>query len=214
MSTHPRITYLGQSGFYIESADAKLLVDPSNKNSGDLDGDLVYCTHHHFDHTGGVKTFLTRNQDAILVANKQVTKSFSEFGERVQTVSEGETLEFKSHLLTFTRLNHGVFKSVYNLAVEIRIGDFNFAHCGDAVTFEGFPSSQVDVLAIPISGAFTASPKKALDMIMNLPEPLPMIVPMHWLIRSPSSFRKKLLEARPHVNCFVPSKGEPIKGFE
>lgn len=214
MPTPPRITFLGQSGFYIESAGTKLLIDPPNKKSGDLDGDLVYSTHSHFDHTGGVKTFLTRNQDAILVGNKQVAKSFSEFGERVHTVSEGETLEFKSHSLTFTKLNHGVFKSVYNLAVEIRIGDFNFAHCGDAVTFDGFPSSKADVLAIPISGAFTASPKKALGMITNLPEPLPMIVPMHWLIRSPSSFCKKLVELIPNVNCFVPSKGEPIQGFE
>lgn len=214
MTDPPRITYLGQSGFYIETSDSKFLLDPQNKKSGDLEGDLVYCTHKHFDHTGGVKTFLTRNQDAILVGSEQVSRSFSQFGDRVKTVREGESFEFKSHKFTFTRLKHGVFRGVYNLAVEIQIGGFTLAHCGDAVSFEGFPPTSVDVLAIPIGGAFAASPKKALDMILNLPEPLPTIVPIHWLMRNPNSFCKKLFEARPDANCVVPTDGEPLRGYE
>lgn len=214
MSELPRITYLGQSGFFIETFGSKLLIDPPNKKSGDLEGDLVYCTHKHFDHTGGVKPFLTRNPNAILLGNEQVTETFSQFGNRVKMVRDGETFEFKSNTFSFTKLDHGTFKSVYNLAVEIRVGDFSFAHCGDAVSFEGFPSSLVDVLAIPISGAFAASPKRALEMIMNLQEPLPTIVPMHWLMRSPKSFCKKLHDMKPDVNCVVPSNGEPLKGYQ
>ena len=214
MTEIPRITYLGQSGFYIETTDSKLLVDPRNKKSGDLEGDLVYSTHKHFDHTGGVKTFLTRNPDAIFISNEQVTGSFSQFGDRVKTVREDESFDFKSHSLTFTKVEHGLLKGTHNLSVEIHIGDFTFAHCGDAVSFDNFPSSNVDVLAIPIGGAFAASPKKALEMIMNLPDPLPTIVPMHWLMRSPESFCKKLSELRPGVNCVVPSNGEPLKGYE
>lgn len=214
MTEIPQITYLGQSGFYIETSDSKLLVDPRNKKSGDLEGDLVYSTHKHFDHTGGVKTFLTRNPDAIFISNEQVTGSFSQFGDRVKTVREDESFDFKSHSLMFTKLEHGLLKGTHNLAVEIHIGDFIFAHCGDAVSFDNFPSSNVDVLALPIGGAFAASPKKALEMIMNLPDPLPTIVPMHWLMRSPESFCKKLSELRPGVNCVVPSNGEPLKGYE
>lgn len=214
MTEIPRITYLGQSGFYFETADSKLLLDPRDKKSGNLKGDLVYCTHNHFDHTGGVETFLTKNQEAVLIGNEQVTSSYSQFGDRVKTVKEGESFEFKSHSFLFSRLRHGVFKSVYNLAVEIRIGDFAFAHCGDAVSFEGFPSTTVDVLAIPIGGAFAASPTKALELVLNLPEPVPTIIPMHWLMRSPESFCKKLHDAKPDVNCVVPSNGEPLKGYE
>lgn len=210
----PRITYLGQSGFYIETSDSKLLIDPRNKKSGELEGDLVYSTHKHFDHTGGVKTFLTRNPDAILIGNEQVTRTFSQFGDRAKTVRDGESYEFKSHSFSFTKLEHGVLKGTYNLAVEIHLGDFTFAHCGDAVKFDDFPSSTVDVLAIPIGGAFAASPKKALEMIMNLSEPLPTIVPMHWLLKNPESFCRKLRDVRPDVNCVVPLNGEPLKGYE
>ncbi|MHA2158740.1 MAG: MBL fold metallo-hydrolase, partial [Candidatus Thorarchaeota archaeon] len=162
MAEKPKITYFGQSCFYIETADSKILVDPQNKKRGNLEGDLVYCTHKHFDHTGGVATFLRNNEDAILVGNEQITSTFSQFGERVKTVNDGETFEFRSIKLSFTKLRHGLFKSVNNLAVEIQIGDFAFAHCGDAVSFDGFPTSNVDVLAVPIGGAFAASPKKAL----------------------------------------------------
>jgi L-ascorbate metabolism protein UlaG (beta-lactamase superfamily) len=210
----PRITYLGQSGFYIETSDSKLLVDPRNRKSGDLEGELVYCTHKHFDHTGGVKTFLERNPDAILVGNEQVTGTFAQFGDRARTVREDESFEFKPYLFSFTRLTHGILKGMYNLAVEIHFDDFTFAHCGDAVSFDDFPTSSVDVLAIPIGGAFAASPKKALEMIMNLPEPLPTIVPMHWLMKNPGSFCKKLQELRPDAKCIIPSDGDPLKGYE
>jgi len=214
MTAIPRITYLGQSGFYIETADSKLLVDPRNKKSGDLEGDLVYCTHKHFDHTGGVKTFLERNPNAILVGNEQVTGNFTQFGDRVNTVRDGEPFEFESHSFSFTRLKHGVFKGIYNLAVEIDTSGFTFAHCGDAVSFDDFPTSSVDMLAIPISGAFTASPKKALEMILNLPKPLPTIVPMHWLMRKPESFCRKLREIHTDANCIVPLDGELLVGYE
>jgi L-ascorbate metabolism protein UlaG (beta-lactamase superfamily) len=214
MADVPRITYLGQSGFFIETPDLKLLIDPVNKKAGDLDGDVVYSTHNHFDHVGGVKTFLERNQDALLIGNEQVSAKFTQFGDRVKTVSDGDTFDLEPMSLTFTKLKHGVFSGVYNLAVEVQIGSFTFAHCGDAVSFEGFPTSSVDILAIPISGAFASSPKKALKMIMNLTEPLPIVVPMHWLMRNPQSFCKKLRETRPEINCIVPSIGEPLKGYE
>jgi hypothetical protein len=53
-----------------------------------------------------------------------------------------------------------------------------------------------------------------LEMISSLPEPLPAVVPIHWLIRNPDSFCKKLRVLRPNVNCVVPVKGEPLKGYE
>ncbi|MFX1485188.1 MAG: MBL fold metallo-hydrolase [Promethearchaeota archaeon] len=210
----PRITYLGQSGFYLETPVCKFLIDPRNKESGDLDGDLVYCTHSHLDHTGGVKTFLERNPDAVFICNEQVAERFPQFSDPVQIVGDGDTFEIKSCKFCFTRLRHGVFGSVFNLAVEVKVGDFIFAHCGDAVSFDGFPSSSVSVLVIPIGGGFSANPKKAMNMILSIPEPTPTIVPMHWLFRNPKNFCKKLRSIRADVNCIVPKNGEPLRGYE
>jgi len=214
MTVTPRITFLGQSGFLIETSNSSLLVDPSNKRSGEFDGDIVYCTHDHMDHVGGVKRFLDRNTDAVLIGNEQVAKKFSEYGERVITCSDGQTLERDPWTFTFSQLRHGIFGGVQNLGVVAAVGDFSFAHCGDAVSFEGFPSSKVDVLAIPISGAFAASPKIALKMVQSLSSPLPTIVPIHWLFRSPEGFCKKLSLVLPNAQCVIPQNGKPLKGYE
>jgi len=214
MTENPIIAFLGQSGFFIETSLGKILIDPQNKKSGDRDGDIVYCTHRHMDHVGGVDTFLTRNPNAILIGNEQVIEKFSKWGERTKIVNDGDSLEYRGCVFEITNLRHGLFAKELNSAVVLRIGGFSFAHCGDAVSFEGFPVSSVDLLAIPIGGAFAASPKKALDMIMNLQEPLPTIVPIHWLVRSPKSFCKKVKAMRPTVNCIVPSNGEPLKGYQ
>jgi L-ascorbate metabolism protein UlaG (beta-lactamase superfamily) len=214
MTETPRITFLGQSGFLIEDSGSTLLVDPRNKKSGEFDGNIVYCTHEHFDHVGGVKTFMDRNPDAVLVGNEQVAKKFSKYGNRVIPCVDGQTLERSPWNFKFTRLTHGVFGGVLNLAVVATVGEFSFAHCGDAVSFEGFPPSDVDVLAIPISGAFAAGPKIALKMVQSLSEPFPIIVPIHWLFRSPEGFCKKLSVSVPNAKCVIPQNGKPLKGYE
>lgn len=214
LKTRPRITFMGQSGFLLERSGTRILLDPRNKESGDLDGDLVYCTHKHFDHTGGVRAFMERNSQGILLGNRQVTDTFSEFGDRVKTVREGDSYELGPFAFSFKRLKHGVFTGTHNLGVELRLSEFAFAHCGDAVSFDEFPSPETDMLAIPISGVFAASPSKALKMVLALPEPPPTIIPMHWLMRNPQSFCKDLLSANPEAKCIVPTDGEPLPGYE
>ena len=76
------IEYLGQSGFRLAVGDSILLIDPSNKKSGEFDGGLLYCTHKHTDHTGGVSTFLNRNKNALFIANEQVLQKFPEYEDR------------------------------------------------------------------------------------------------------------------------------------
>ena len=146
MNDAPIITYLGQSGFLLEYNNSRLILDPSNKKSGDYDGDIMYCTHNHYDHIGGVDVFLERNPAAILVCNEQTSSKFAKWGARVKAVHDGETFEHAPWYFRFTRLKHGIFKGVHNLAVVVSAGEFSFAHCGDAVEFQNFPPEPVDVL--------------------------------------------------------------------
>lgn len=211
MTEFPIITYLGQSGFKLESSNSTLLIDPSNKASGDHDGDIMYCTHNHNDHIGGVDVFLERNASAILVCNEQTAAKFTKWGDRVKVVSDGETFENGPWSFQFTLLKHGIFKGIQNLATVITIGAFSFAHSGDAVEFLNFPPIPVNVLAIPISGGPTASPGNALKMVAELQEPKPIVVPMHWLFRKPKGFCKNLQQQVPDVKCIVPVIGEPLQ---
>ena len=64
-----KVRFLGQSGFQLTKGRSTILIDPADRRSGDVDGDLVYCTHGHPDHTGGIPTFMERNPEATLLAN-------------------------------------------------------------------------------------------------------------------------------------------------
>jgi L-ascorbate metabolism protein UlaG (beta-lactamase superfamily) len=202
------IRYLGQSGFQLTKGDSTILIDPASKKAGDIEGDLVYCTHRHFDHTGGIQSFLERNPEALLLTNIQVSQKFRQFKERTVLAREGESFHHGHWGFWFIESMHGLVKNELNLGVIVRNGDDSFGHCGDTVTFEGFSSAEVDTLAVPIIGMFTASPSRAISELKKFDHPLPIIVVMHWMFRNPYSFCESLSKEIRGVRCIVPEKGE------
>jgi L-ascorbate metabolism protein UlaG (beta-lactamase superfamily) len=206
----PTITFLGQSGFLLQYQDSSILIDPQNKAAGDRKGDIVYCTHNHSDHVGGVNVFMQQNPVAFLMGSTHVAKSFRHWTHRTIVVRSGEFVQQGPWTLRFIQAPHGFFKGTMNLGVIIRTEDFAFGHVGDAVQFDGFAKTKLDVLAVPISGGFTASPKKAIEELKKFETPLPTIIPIHWVLRNPSGFCKRLLNAIPEVKCIVPEKNTAL----
>ena len=205
----PTITYLGQSCFLLEFESLRILIDPGNKANGKIKGDVVYATHRHVDHTAGIDEFLELNGvSTILIGNEQVTKSYKKWGDRVKTIKEGELFSIGDLTLEFIAAKHGLFRGEKNLGLIITSQDFKFGHLGDGVSFEGFVDKKVDILAIPISGIVTASPKRAIQEITKFEHLPSVIVPMHWLFRSPKGFCKNLSKIHPQVKCIIPRKGE------
>jgi L-ascorbate metabolism protein UlaG (beta-lactamase superfamily) len=203
-----KVRYIGQSGFQLTKGDSTILIDPADKNAGDVKGDLVYCTHRHYDHTGGVPSFMERNPEAILLTNKQVSQKFKQFKDRTVLAQDGESYHHGSWDFQFIESKHGLIKNELNLGVIVRNGDDSFGHCGDTVTFEGFSSSRLDTIAIPIVGMLTASPSGAISELRKFEQPLPTVVVMHWVFRNPNSFCKRLSTEFPDVKCIIPEKGE------
>ena len=204
--TKPSITFLGQSGFFLQYKDSSLLIDPQNKAAGNRKGDIVYCTHDHPDHVGGVNIFMEQNPVAFLIGNTQVAKKFRKWTHRTVVVRTGEFVQQGPWNLRFIQEPYGFNKNKMNLGVIVRADDFTFGHVGDAVQFEGFANAKLDVLAVPIFGGFTTSPKQAIDELKKFDKPLPTIIPMHWVLRNPSGFCKLLQREIPEAICVVPEK--------
>ncbi|MHA2427851.1 MAG: MBL fold metallo-hydrolase [Candidatus Hermodarchaeia archaeon] len=206
----PTITYLGQSGFLLQYQDSSLLIDPQNKSAGDRKGNIVYCTHDHPDHVGGVNVFMKQNPVAFLMGSIQVAKKFRKWTHRTVVVRSGEFVQQGPWNLSFIKEPHGFYKNKMNLGVIVRADDFTFGHVGDAVQFEGFTKAKLDVLAVPIFGGFTASPKQAIEELKKFDRPLPTIIPMHWVLRSPSGFCKRFKTEFPDATCIVPQKSTKL----
>ncbi len=202
-----KVRYIGQSGFQLTKGNSTILIDPADKKAGDIEGDLVYCTHRHYDHTGGIPCFMERNPEAILLTNEQVSKQYREFADRTVLAQNGESYHHGSWEFLFIESKHGLINDL-NLGVIVRNGDDSFGHCGDTVIFEGFSSTQLDTLAIPISGIVTASPSGAISELRKFEQPLPTIVVIHWVIRNPNSFCERLSKEFPDARCIVPEIGE------
>ena len=209
--SQPSITFLGQSGFILEYQGHKLLIDPQTKAAGTRPGNIVYSTHQHFDHVGGVNSFLEHNPEAILIGNPQVATKFGHWGARVTTVNAGDKLTHGPWDFEFIQEPHGFFKNQINLGIIVRTEGFAFGHVGDAVRFDGFAQTRLDVLAVPIVGGFTASPKRAVNELSKFNEPLPTIVPMHWMFRSPKGFCKRLKARLPQAHCIIPDKNAVLQ---
>ncbi|MFW9912534.1 MAG: MBL fold metallo-hydrolase [Candidatus Thorarchaeota archaeon] len=212
ISKWPEIRFLRQSGFYIRFRARSLLIDPSNRKSGDYDGDVVYCTHKHSDHTGGVGNFLMRNPEALLVGNRQVIDALGEWRERAVEARLGEELNFDEFSLEFVECEHGLFRGVVVYGVIVKSDGFTFGHCGDSVNLERFGDKDLDMFALPISGIVAASPNSAIEQLAKFKTPLPTIIPMHWLFRRPKSFCKQFQNKFPGGKCIIPEEGTIIPG--
>lgn len=204
------ITFLGQSGFLLQENNSSLLIDPNKNEVGDVPGDLVLATHHHPDHTGGVETFLKRNPEAVFICNKQVAERFNKWQDRIVQMDPEEEIQHGIWKFRFIEGRHGFFSGVQNTGVIVHTSKLIFGHTGDSVDFSGFSQEEMDYFAIPICGLFAASPKKALKELEIFKQPLPVIITMHWLWRSPRRFCKRLKAKFPDSRCVVPKDGELV----
>lgn len=209
--TKPSIIFLGQSGFFLQYQDSTILIDPQNKAAGNRKGNMVYCTHDHPDHVGGVNIFMEQNPVAFLIGSSQVAKKFRQWTSRTVVAYSDQFFQQGPWSLRFIQEPHGVFKNKINLGVIARTDDFSFGHVGDAVRFDGFAKAKLDVLAVPIFGGFTTSPKQAIAELKKFDPPLPTIIPMHWVVRSPSGFCKRFKTEFPDTKCIVPEKNKELE---
>ncbi|MBT4321266.1 MBL fold metallo-hydrolase [Candidatus Bathyarchaeota archaeon] len=186
-----------------------VLIDPFDSKSGEVDGEVIYCTHCHPDHVGGIPSFMERNPDAILMTNEQVAGKFKQFSDRTVIARDEESYKHGDWEFQFIAAKHGILRDL-NIGVIVRNGDETFGHVGDTITFEGFISAMVDTIAVPITGILTTSPSQAITELKKFqPHPQTVVV-MHWAFRNPKSFCRRLSVELPNVKCIVPKKGELI----
>lgn len=190
-----KITFYGHSCFLVETATARLLIDPflTGNPSASIRADAVRCdyillSHGHEDHTGDALAIALANQ-ATLIANYEIAEYFAAKGAKTHGMNPGGGFTFPFGRVKLTpachtsSLNAGLQPLYMGVACGLLIeaDGKRLYHAGDTALFldmQLIGKAGLDLALLPIGDNFTMGPADALDAL-DLLRPR-LSAPMHF----------------------------------
>jgi L-ascorbate metabolism protein UlaG (beta-lactamase superfamily) len=191
-----RITYFGHSCFLVETARARLVLDPYLTGNpacpiktADVPCDYILVSHGHEDHVGDALA-LARRCGATIIGNYEISEYFAAQGAKTHGLNPGGGHDFPFGRVKLTLAHHSSSLGE-NPLVPVYLG----SPCGLLITTEGkhlyhagdtalFLDMQLigrvglDLAMLPIGDNFTMGPDDALEALGLLKPRL--TVPMHY----------------------------------
>lgn len=178
------ITYLGHSCFTIQSEEGPvIMIDPYASYipypSLPQPADIVLMTHAHIDHCP-----ICYGEDDRYTGDAIEVAAWNSQGR----IREGNWRIADDLLVQFTEASHVTASgggAGYVSLFSFEIGGIRFAHLGDLgkiLTSQQIAAlGDVDVLFLPVGGAFTINAAEALTVIAQLPT-IRIVFPMHYFV--------------------------------
>lgn len=191
-----KITYLGHSGFLIETATARIAIDPfltgnpvATMQAADVKCDYLILTHGHEDHSSDAEEIAKAN-DATLIANHEIAMFFAAKGvAKVHGMNPGGGFNFPFGRVKMTVAHHsssinagpdGIYMGVA-CGVVIEADGLRVYHAGDTALFSDMQliaRQGIDLALLPIGDNYTMGPDDALDALEFLKPRI--AVPIHY----------------------------------
>ena len=159
-----RLTHLGHASLLVESADARILVDPGGWSPGahgQRDLHAVLVTHQHPDHLDQERLpdLLRANPGARVITDPDTAMLLRGKGIDAETFGPSDVAELKGVTITgvgeLHALIHDDLPRIHNTGMRLSAdGEPTFFHPGDAL--DGEPG-EVDVLAFPLNAPWQRS---------------------------------------------------------
>lgn len=224
-----KITYFAHSCFLIETASARLLIDPfltdnpqAPIKAADVRCDYILVSHGHEDHTGDALAVAQAN-GATLVANYEIAEYFGAKGAKTHGMNPGGAHVFPFGRVKLTIAHHtsSLNAGLNPLYMGVPCGLIVEAegkriyHAGDTALFMDMQligRGGLDAALLPIGDNFTMGPEDALDALDFLKPKI--AVPMHYdtwpaIAQEPERFAK---DASARGHCVrVMKAGESIQ---
>lgn len=176
-----KITYLGHSGFLVEGAGKRIVIDPflsgnplAKLPADEIKADLIVLTHGHSDHSSDAAAIALAN-DCPIVAVFELAALLSRSGASTIGMNTGGTYSFTDEISI--KLVPAFHSSSFELdgvvhyagqaqGILLTMGDKVFYHMGDTALFSDIKligdMNNIDVAAVPIGDHFTMGPKEGL----------------------------------------------------
>jgi len=173
-----KLSWLGQSCFVLETAaGTRIVMDPIPKGLGyalpvGLKADAVTISHEHADHNN---VGLLANKPRVLRGLTADKKGWTKIDEKVKEVSIHSIGVYHDD-------NRGAERGL-NTVFLFEVGGMRIAHLGDLghtlIDDQLSAIGAVDVVLVPVGGAFTVDARQATRVVDQL-HPRLMVIPMHY----------------------------------
>lgn len=190
-----KLTFLGHSCFLVETAKARLIIDPYlNDNpsakikASDVRCDFILVSHGHEDHSGDALE-ISKRCNAPIIANYEIAEYFGAQGAKTHGMNPGggHTFPFGRVKLTLARHTSSVNAGLNPIYMGVPCGLLVQAdgrtlfHAGDTALFmdmQLIARAGIDAAIIPIGDNFTMGPEDALTALDFLKPRF--AIPMHY----------------------------------
>ncbi len=207
-----KISYHGHSVVQIQTNGKTILIDPfitgndlTDLNADEVQTDAIILSHGHNDHVGDTVAIAKRN-DALVVANADLTTFLSWQGVKTHGMNIGGAYQFDFGKVKLTKAFHGSGYTTENneiiycgmpTGILFSSEGKTIYHAGDTGLFSDMKligdRHSIDVAFLPIGDNFTMGPEDA-------------------------AYAAKLLQAKTvvpiHYNTFPPIKQDPHRFIE
>ncbi|HUR57256.1 MAG TPA: metal-dependent hydrolase [Opitutaceae bacterium] len=190
-----RITFLGHACFLVETAKARLIIDPflegnsqASIKAAEVQCDYILLSHGHDDHTADALSIAQRC-GATIVANFEIAEYFAAKGAKTHGMNPGGGFNFPFGRVKLTLAHHtssmeaGLHPIYMGAAcgILVQADGKTLYHAGDTALFMDMQligRVGLDVALVPIGDNYAMGPDDALTALDFLKPKI--AVPMHY----------------------------------